>query len=954
MKLLLASLLVFSFSAMANSISISPSLKEQRLGEELLYQADSNGTINIKTLLKGEHQDNWQVSRQKLLNFGLTDKPYWVKFELSNQSIADFSALLEMGYSLMNTLDIYLVENNLLVKQYNLGTERPFSNKPFPANAFVIPIEIPSGRNITVYIRAENSGFMQLPLTLWELNCYVSSELGHKVVIGMLTGIFLLMASYSLFLFAMLRETRFLYYLTFCSCFVFAFWSLKGYAGLYLLPRQFIWHDQLLVVSVGVLCLILSLFGEGLKRFRKNKIISTMNKGLVIACVALVASPFVLDYQHALYFLGAVVMLMTFVSIIEASYYWIRGNYLAQLFATSWVLFILGMCLLMLNRFAVIPRNPVTEQFVAVSAFVGLLLLTIALANRTSEEKKAKKEAEKEASVSIERYFDIFNNATEGLFTSTLSGEVLSANKALCASFKYKGFEDLRDNYGGNMGRFYHGGNSREQLVAEMLEKDGVINREIKSVRSDGTVFWALLNLRLSQFYHGKERIIDGSLVDISQRKKQELRLRYMAQHDQLTGLFNRRKFEDCVTDIINNQTTGHGRNIIFYLDLDQFKVVNDTCGHSAGDKLLQSLTRLLVAEIPNDQILARLGGDEFGIMLTNTFVNEAIELAERLRRIVQDYRFVWGDRVFTLGISIGIVAIEDNMQSFAEVLSLVDTACYTAKEQGRNRIYFYSENNSVVSKYHREMKWVSTLNDALEQNRFELAFQPIKSLGASTEKEHYEVLIRLRSDTGELIAPGEFLPAAETYNLMPHIDKWVVENFCKWLKENPDDYDALELASINLCGQSLADRDVKQYILECFARYQIDARKICFEITEGQAIREISRTLSFMDAFKELGCSFSLDDFGVGFCSYSYLKQLPIDYLKIDGSFVRDILVDATDFAMVRSFSELANAVGVKTVAEFVETKEIEAKLISIGIDYVQGYGIAKPMLLSEKKPQR
>ncbi|MFO6422157.1 EAL domain-containing protein [Motilimonas sp. KMU-193] len=936
--------------AQSNNHNVTPAFKQFAIGEHVSYLPDSSDRIDIKDLLLGEYEDQWLESEQDVLSFGLVSHPYWFKFSLSNHTITDISTLLEVGYSLINVLDIYIVENNLLAYQYDLGTSRPYANKPFPSRAFSVPLDIPAGRNITVYIKAENNGFLQLPITLWELKWYFSEQLNSKLFTGMLTGIFLLMSCYSLFLFIMLKESRFFFYSAFCLCFVSTMWILKGYASIFFFTSLNKWHDNLLIMSVGTLCLVLSLLGEGLKHFKRNRIIDLLNKSLLGACLALIISPLVIDFQFALYFLAVVVAFMSLSSFIEAVYYWFRGNNLARLFATSWLLFIMGMGMLLLNRFAVIPRNDFTEHFVANSAFLGLIFLALALAHRTSQEKQQKKDAQAQADISNARYFDIFQNAPEGLFTSTLSGEVLSANAALCASFGYKDFDDLKANYGGNMSRFYHQENSRDNLIAEMLEMGFVNNVEIKVVRADGSIFWALLNLRLSHFYHNDDRIIDGSIVDISQRKKQELKLRYMAQHDQLTGLYNRRKFEECVTQVINSETPSLGKNIMFYLDLDQFKVVNDTCGHSVGDKLLQGLTRLLVAEIPKDQVLARLGGDEFGVMLTNAFVNDAIELAERLRKVVQEYRFVWGDQVFTLGISIGIVAIENNMKSFAEVLSLADTACYTAKEQGRNRIYFYTETNSVVSRYQKEMGWVSKLNDALEHDLFELAYQSIKPLTAESKGEHFEVLIRFRDEVGELIAPNEFLPAAETYNLISSIDKWVVEHFFIWLNQNPEIYKGISKASINLCGQSMADRDVKAHLLSCFEKYHIAPSKICFELTEGQAIRDIERTISFMETFRALGCSFALDDFGVGFCSYSYLKRLPIDYLKIDGSFVRDILVDETDFAMVRSFSELAKAVGVETIAEYVESEEIENKLKQIGIDYVQGYSVAKPCLLSDK----
>ena len=483
--------------------------------------------------------------------------------------------------------------------------------------------------------------------------------------------------------------------------------------------------------------------------------------------------------------------------------------------------------------------------------------------------------------------------------------------------------------------------------IMETLRIEGEVNGiEMSGYDRYGEIFHGEINMRLN--IQPDITIIDGSFVNTTKRKQHEIKLESIAKYDQLTGLVNRSHFEKLVGASLEANRSVLEDNILLYLDLDQFKLVNDICGHDVGDSLLKKITVVLKSFLDESAILASLGGDEFGILLNHTNFDNALEVADTIRCGIEDFRFTHNARHFVLGVSIGVVTLDESIENFSQALSLADTACFTAKEQGRNRVHVYSKCNDVMLGHQREMRWIGVLREALDENRFELAFQTIQPLSASIKEGYrYEILLRLRDEDGNLQSPSEFIAAAENYNFMSQLDRWVVKTYCQWLSSNPKHLANLSSASINLCGQSLVDRSMHSYIENTILTYGIPPEKLCFEITESQAIMDFDQTILFMNKFKALGCRFSLDDFGSGFSSYSYIKRLPIDQLKIDGSFVRNIETDNVDYTMVKSFNEIAKAVNIKTVAEYVENENIKNILSGIGIDYVQGYLIAKPALL-------
>jgi diguanylate cyclase (GGDEF)-like protein/PAS domain S-box-containing protein len=421
--------------------------------------------------------------------------------------------------------------------------------------------------------------------------------------------------------------------------------------------------------------------------------------------------------------------------------------------------------------------------------------------------------------------------------------------------------------------------------------------------------------------------------------------LSYQATHDALTGLVNRRDFERRLQRIIDTARSHRSDNALCYLDLDQFKVINDTCGHQAGDELLRQLAVILGDQIRKRDTLARLGGDEFGVLMEHCSLGQAERVANAVRLAIEDFRFMWEDKSFSLGVSIGLVPIDGTSDSTARVLSMADAACYAAKDRGRNRIHVYRHDDEELHLRYGEMQWVAEINRALEDQRLMLACQPIVRVSDGQDHgAHYELLLRMRDEHGELIPPGAFLPAAERYSLTSRIDRWVISNALARLREHPRHLDELYLCTINVSGPSLGDDEFLAFAAHELQTSGVPPEKICFEVTETAAISNLSNATGFIRALNGLGCKFALDDFGSGLSSFAYLKNLPVDFIKIDGMFVKDILDDPIDLAMVRSIAEIGQVMGKHTVAEFVENTAVLERLGELGVDFAQGYGIGKP----------
>lgn len=448
--------------------------------------------------------------------------------------------------------------------------------------------------------------------------------------------------------------------------------------------------------------------------------------------------------------------------------------------------------------------------------------------------------------------------------------------------------------------------------------------------------------------YDRNNEIIGAVLVfhDVSETKRLADEMTYQATHDALTDLVNRREFERRLEKAVQSTVLQDQQHALAYLDLDQFKIVNDTCGHNAGDELLRQITCLLRLALRANDTLARLGGDEFGVLLESCPPHIALQISEKLRNIISDFHFSWDNKTFPISVSIGLVnfgGIKAEQQGVNEILRFADSACYTAKDLGRNRIHVYQSEDDAINKRRGELDWYTKICSALSENRLALYVQkivPLHQTQASTA--HAEILLRLIDHEGKIIPPMAFIPAAERYGLMPEIDRWVISNAFAHIAQLDQPEHAL--FSINLSGGSLNDEKALAYICEQLNISGARPASICFEITETAAIANLLNARAFILTLKEKGCQFALDDFGSGMSSFAYLKHLPVDFLKIDGCFVKDIITDTVDAAMVDAINNIGHVMGLKTIAEFAENQAIVDLLSTMGVDYAQGYGIGHP----------
>jgi diguanylate cyclase (GGDEF)-like protein len=433
---------------------------------------------------------------------------------------------------------------------------------------------------------------------------------------------------------------------------------------------------------------------------------------------------------------------------------------------------------------------------------------------------------------------------------------------------------------------------------------------------------------------------------DVTEKRNISRQISWQATHDPLTRLINRREFENRLENLVHSARRDGYNHVLCYLDLDQFKIVNDSYGHTAGDELLKKLSAALRVHVRGTDTLARLGGDEFGVLLYSCSVDKARLIADGLRQLVEDFRFLWNGKTLRVGVSIGLVEIGDSWQDISEVLSAADTACYTAKDNGRNRIHIYKPNDQVMLKRNGEMRMIQDIQHALDNGNFELHQQHIKALGKdNTALSQCEILVRMKTESDELIDAEDFIPTAERYRLMPQIDRWVVRATLNAIHFKHPCFKDLDSVAINISAQSLCDDRFLQFILELLSENDIPANLLCFEISEASYISNQLQANNFIQRLRDKGCRFSLDNFGAVSSSFNFLKHLKVDFLKIDGDFITNITTDEMERNMVDSINHMGHRIGMKTIAQHIPDAATLSVLRELGVDYAQGYGIEKPL---------
>ena len=571
-------------------------------------------------------------------------------------------------------------------------------------------------------------------------------------------------------------------------------------------------------------------------------------------------------------------------------------------------------------------------MFVGVIMICLLTLLAVLLAWRLT----------RLVSRSRRRFQSIFEQAAVGMAEMDVNGRFINVNAALCEILDYKR-EDL-------IGRFYNtltypedADIGLEQGQKLLRTRQDAVTVEQRFRRKDGVLVWGRITVSVVSADGNEADTLIAIIEDVSESRRLSIELEHQAAHDSLTGLLNRRSFERSLARALRMVREQKVPHAVCFIDMDRFKVVNDTCGHVAGDHLLVQVSDLLHAQLREGDVLARLGGDEFGLLLKDCSLDDAGRVATKLGDAMEGFHFEWEGKPFNISCSIGVVPIEAEMSNVDSVLRAADLACYVAKEQGRNRVHVSSSEGEQVARQRGEMEWLNRIRQALDEDRFYLDAQCIKPLLAD-EALRYEVLVRMLDEEGKTVPPGFFIPAAERFGAAYRLDRWVIEQVCRVLADRPDHLKSLGACHVNLSGQSFDRPEFQAFVLDTLKYHGIPPARICFEITETAAIRHLDDAIAFMGHLGSKGCEFALDDFGAGLSSFGYLRHLPVQYLKIDGSFVRNMLDDKADLAMVKAIKEIGQTMDKRIIAEFVETEKLARRLREMGVDYGQGFGIHRP----------
>ena len=936
----LYSLTLQAFHAQTNSIS-QPQPARQQLQQ--LYYLATPSTLTLDELLADPayHHSFSLLSKQQKVLFQ-EDQAVWLFARLNNTGNRTLQSILEYDFPLADKIEIYQVDrqNQDIRLLSRSGNAYPYSERALPYRSFAVALNQKPASETDIFIKVQDAAVVPSEVLLWQHEAFMAAKQQQALLDGVLQGILIILALYNLMLFARQQQVHYLYYCGFFASFALVVAILNGMAFALLWPDYPEINQSILYIAVGACLLCLNLFMRfGLTNlsgnwwYRCSQISS-------FSALLLLFSPLFASGQFRLQLLFIAISWVLGSNLLLALRVSMAGAAQAKSFIWACVLTLISALLLTLNQAGYL-HGGINWAYILFS----LVLLSLALTSFTLYKFQPVLDTSRPAA-SEQQYKEIFHNAVEGMFTTTLDGRLINANQALLNILGYASLDQLKQAIAGTgMARFYADPAERQYMLKQ-LEQGSSKSFEIRGLRGDNSPFWALMSVRLAASDNQRPAFVHGSVIDITEQKLAHEQLAYLACHDALTSLYNRYYFEQQLQQLCFQ--TGSDKGCVLYLDIDQFKLINNSCSHSAGDALLKQLSDLLTRAVHHNGPLARLDSDEFGVLLAGKHANEAFSLAYRILDAIREYRFIWQDSVYSISFCIGIAEIQAEDKTAEAVLRKADAACDIAKQKGHNRIQLFDANDQDTQRHQAEVRWVAQLSKAIEEDRFVLYQQQIQPLTPSLQGLHYELLLRLSADDNQLIAPTSFLSSAERFGLMPQIDRWVIKHYFRWLQQQPLHIQTLYLCNINLSGSSLLDPGFSHDVEQLFYQYQIPFDRICFEITESVAIINLQSTLAFIDKFSLKGCRFALDDFGSGFSSYSYLKHFPADFVKIDGHFVRDVLEDQYDRAIVKSIHDVAQAMGMQTVAEYVESEETRLALQMMGIDYAQGFYLAKPAPLN------
>jgi|GEM_PF-794567 len=872
-------------------------------------------------------------------SLGYSASTFWAGFRLEGAKGQQY--FLELGNPFIDEVELWVYVRGQMILYRSSGDLLPFSARQEPYPNFLLPLPMFGSSVQDVVLRIHSSSNLSLPIKLVPEPVKTSLISRYWGQSGLIFGALLIIGLFHLTKYLALRD-RHLGYYTVTT--LFLAWYYASSSGL---SNLLLWYDVPRAQPIesnltGALSLCFStLFILATLDLRQTWIIRLRN--LLFVCLFGTASMILLDindyrWPRLMNQLMLVIALFQMAASLLALK--LRRPY-AGTVVTIWCSVLLMMMALALVRTGVLPQYPWVQMLSSYLPLITVFLFGLLNGRQLDNVRKQLILSQTEAIDNLEQYRALFKNASEGIFRCTATGKLLEANPSMLRliGLQQTDIQTLRRHSISNLLKPGEWRAFVERLNSSQPHASG----EFQLHGLDGTRHWIHLSLHI----HAEHADIEGIVVDLSERRQLERKLSRLAAHDPLTGLLNRRELERLLQESIDGRGTRYSH--LLYLDLDQFKQVNDLCGHSAGDLLLRQLSGSMQAQLPASAVLARIGGDEFAILLREDDLGAALKQAEIIRTSVEKFVFNWEGRPFRLFVSIGLLELDEHITEWQTALSWSDSASQLAKHHGRNRVHCFNPDDSMLLEHQRQLQWISRLREAIEQNHFELFFQPILPMQRHESGWHYEILLRYRDpDTLEWVAPGQFLVAAERYGFLPAIDRWTLGRLCDWLVSNPEHCARLKQVNINVAAPSLLDQGYHDLLYTMIEERRLPAGRVCIEVTEMVALGELGASSQWIARLRERGLKIALDDFGSGFASYAYLRSLPLDFLKIDGSFISNIENDPINQAMVRSMVQISRKLGLQTVAEFVESQASLDCLQQLGIDYAQGYFIGRPQPLS------
>lgn len=862
-------------------------------------------------------------------------KALWVKFRVDNPSDTNQQLTFIAGSAFVEQAEAYVLDEQGRIVQSSRMNDYANDTGQLIRSGFEMQFISQAQSEFTIYLIIRDDGISLLPLELWNSEAHKEQRIKKLVLIGALCGgLSLLSVHFLLSYILKILPARF----WFCIFSAAAMTTMLCAEGI--LPLLF--NLPSYAAELTAISLIVTLFSA----LKITQIFFVpVAKVWWLALYGLLLIPvinlFWLSDFYQIAFIFALAVIFIINKLVATIKYWksidIRS---AAIYFFGWAALTL-VALIEFGSFIYAEEHLFfTVPYPFIISCLGVMLIGVAIISREQSLITERNQAFSTEVHNLHQYQELFNHSVEGLFVAKTDGEILAVNPAFCELFGYAPNTDWAKEKR-NFSHLFANPRDVDLMLGALNIQQVVIAKEVRAVKTDGTEFWLSITSRLNK--ENGEPLQFGSLFDITERRMHHVNLQYANTHDQLTGLFNRRHFLELVKNKIidaeSTQTFG-----VLLVDVDQFKSINKTCGHNAGDIFIKDIALELFEETSDQYPLARLNADQFGVLVEGEDENDLITLANAYIEKIGKFEFKWDKRLFNQTISIGIAVYDELDPTPDELISFADTACQMAKEDEHINVHVFNRDVGVSDTYKRDIYWTNEVNTALENNSFEIFYQHYRPLNVSINEDYIELFVRLRTSDGELISPEFFLSNAEKNFVSHKIDKWVIEHLFEWLQQDQQRLSKLARVNINLSSCAIVDEDFKFFLYNAFKKYSIPFDKICFEILESTAIIKVKDAQDFINEFQQYGCLFAIDDFGSGFSSYSYLKSLPVNFIKIDGNFIREILSDRIDMAMVGSICDVAKSMHIHTIAECVESQEILVQVGKLGIDYVQGFFISTP----------